>query len=308
MATVLVTPAARALADVLWNAADGTHVVLGPGLYRGPLAIRNTVTMSARDGVGTVTIAGGRGATLSIEGSGKIMLRSLIIKGPTSGLGAIIRAYDATHLHAEDCVLTEGRGVGEGGGALDLQQGFASLHRCRLTNNTALQGGAIRAAAASALELINCVFADNRAEGLGGGAIFTNTSGRAQLRNCTFTGNRGEHGSAILAGRGGLGGSMDVRNCLFAKHQVGLSIAAHGAGRLHLAHSVLAKVADMVSESVDLGEAVIERSVPLRQDAPRYAAMFPTQLRGVGQAQLLQQNEVDVYGRPRSTTFVGAVA
>lgn len=315
MTTLRHGPDDGPLSEVVYNAPAGTTIALEAGNYRGPLIARNDVTIEALAGLGTATVRAARGSVVSAEGANRLVLRRLVLRGPAHGLGALVKVYNPTRVTIEDCLLTGGRGEGEGGGAVDVQAGEVDVVRCRFTRNVALQGGAVRVGGMAIVRLTNCVFDDNTAEGetSGGGAVFTNMRGTAVIRNCTFTRNIGEHGSALLAGRGGGGGVIDVDHTLFSKAQQGLVVAVHAPGVLKLRHSVVAKIATMLSDGVEVGDGVIERGVPLRDDNlreenPRYQALFDAQLAGVGITTLNAEVQTDVYGRRRRSVLVGAVA
>lgn len=194
------------LADRVWNAPGGTTIVVASGTYRGPLVARSDVAIRSEKGVGSVTIQAAQGAAVAIEGAQSVALSGLVLRGPKHGFGSVIQSYGPTELTVEDCVVTGGRGEGQGGGGIDIQSGLLILKRCRVTHNIALQGGGVRVAGAALAQIHACVFAENRAEGIGGGALFATQSGRVELLNVTFTANAGPHGSAILGGRGGFGG------------------------------------------------------------------------------------------------------
>jgi hypothetical protein len=297
------------LSDVVWNAPSGTTISLAAGSYRGPLIPQNEICIEATAGLGTVTVHAARGSVLSAEGAGRITLRRLVLRGPAHGLGALIKVYNPTRLMIEDCLLTGGRAEGEGGGAIDVQAGEVDVSRCRFTRNVALQGGAIRVGGVALARVSNCVFDDNTAQGesSGGGAVFANMGGVAEVRNCTFANNKGRHGSALLAGRGGTGGRIEVDHTLFSSAQQGLVIAVHAPGVLNMQHCVVAKIAEMISEGVVVGVGVVERAVPLRDEPPKYQAMFDAQLAGLGNAARVSDLPNDVYGRPRGSVLVGAV-
>lgn len=295
------------LADAVRTAGARTRFHLAPGIYRGPLVALVDVEIVAASGLGTVTIEASRGVAISAEGADQIVLKDLILKGPRTGFGHVIIAYNPCDWRLEGCVVTGGRGEGQGGGGIDVQQGRVVLQRCRISQNAGLQGGGVRVAGAALVDASDCLFVDNSAEGIGGGAAFANRGGTLVLRRCTFTGNRGKHGSALLAGRGGFGGRINATNCLFAKEQVGLVVAVHGEGQLTLRHSVIAKLAEMVSEGVVVGDGVVEREVPLRLEAPRYGPLFTAQLRGLGTSDE-DSIDTDLYKRERGSVLVGAVA
>lgn len=302
-------PQDGSLAEALWRLPEGAHVQLAPGQYRGPLVFPEDVCLEAVGGLGSVTIAGTQGATISTEGAARVHLINLMLKGPARGFGAVVQVYQQADVLLDGCVITGGRGRGEGGGGVDLQAGRVRLRRCRLTQNVALQGGAIRASGTVRLEASNCVFADSRVEGAGGGAVFATFGASINLLGCTFTGNRGRIGSSILA-VGTLGAEVELACCLLAQDEGGLCLATQGDGRLSIRHSVVPALADNVSAGINVDESVRLRGVGLNRsgDVP-YSPMFPVILREIGDEDRFAEDErADVYGRSRRAVWVGAVA
>ncbi|GEM_PF-3156702 len=286
---------------------EGSVLKLDAGQYRGPIALINDITIEAAGDVGSVVITSTGGPTVRMEGASNVILRRLVLKGPTRGFGAVIAAWNPAQTRIEDCLLNAGRGEGEGGGAIDIQAGRIAIVRCRVTESAALQGGAVRVAGPALVEASSSVFSENVAEGQGGGAIFANRGGTALLEGCTFDGNRGDHGSALLAARGGTGGTIRAKNCLFGSRQEGLAVAVHEGGTLSLRHCAIAAMAESVSEGVQVDATVVEKSVPLRREPPRYRPEFPTQLRDLGCPSDNEDAALDVYGQPRGSLAVGAV-
>lgn len=297
------------LADALWRFPAGADVRLAAGVYRGPLAFPERVRLQAAGGLGSVTVLGSHGATCSAEGAERVHLVNLILKGPSAGFGAVFQAYQQTDALLEGCMLTGGRGRGEGGGGVDLQAGRVRLLRCRLTQHAALQGGAARASGGVLLTARHCVFADNRAEGAGGGAVFASDGARVELFACTFSNNRGKRGSAVLA-TGRFGAEVAIDSCLFGQDEPGLIVAAEAGGRVALRYSVLPSVAAETSAGISVDDTVALRGVGIeRAGAAPYRPSFPVILRAFGDRErFAPADQADLYGRPRDEVWVGAVA
>ena len=294
------------LAERLFLLPDGATLLLAPGSYPGPIALPHSLTLRAAEGLGSVTIQGQRGPALSVEGAKRVVLEQLVIRGPDSGAGACVQVYMAADVEITGCLLSGGRGRGEGGGAVDVQQGRVRLRRCRLTRNRAPQGGAVRAAGACEVELDDCLLVDNQAEGVGGGALFASRNATIRAYGCSFVRNRGRIGSAVLAGGGfGGAGAIELANCLVSADSEGDLIAGHQGGRVAMRHCFVPR--QPPADGVALGDAVDIRSVDLEPtgDAP-FAPRFRGLLMGKGDASL--GDGLDVYGRSRGSVWVGAVA
>lgn len=299
-------PGDGSLVERLHALPEGATLLLAPGTYPGPIALPNSIILRAADGLGSVTIQGGRGPAVSIEGADRVQLEQLVLRGPESGAGACLQVYMAADVEVTGCLLNGGRGRGEGGGAVDVQQGRVRLRRCRLTRNRAPQGGAIRAAGACAVELDDCLLVDNHGEAAGGGALFASRNATIRAIGCSFVRSRGALGSAVLAG-GGVGGagSIELVNCLWSADSEGDLVAAHQGGEVRLRHCLLPRAPQ--GPGVTLGEGVDARGVELDPsgDAP-FAARFRGLLLGKGDASLSEGQ--DVYGRSRGSVWLGAVA
>lgn len=305
LAPLVHGPGDGPLAERLYALPDGATLLLAAGTYPGPIALPHSVTLRALDGLGSVTIVGQRGPAVSVEGGARVCLEQLVLRGPESGAGACVQVYMAAEVEITSCLLSGGRGRGEGGGALDVQQGRVRLRRVRLTRNRAPQGGAIRAAGACAVELDDCLLVDNQAEGVGGGALFASRNATIRAYGCSFVRNRGGLGSAVLAGGGfGGAGAIELANCLWSADSDGDLVAAHQGGTVAMRHCLLPRA--VAGDGLALGEEVAARSVDLDPagDAP-FAPRFRGVLVGKGDASL--GDGLDVYGRSRGSVWLGAV-
>ena len=302
-------PADAPLSERVWQLPPDTTLLVAPGTYRGPISLPHTIELRAAAGLGSVTLETAEGGTLSVEGAERVRLVDLVLHGPKRGMGAILRIYNPADVELERCLLTGGRGQGEGGGAVDIQQGRLRMNRCRLTRNVAMQGGGVRAGGAVLVEIRNSIFADNTATGVGGGGLFCTVGGEVHLVGCTFVGNEARVGRAILAGGDALGhGVVKADNCLFAAGGAELSATAITPGRLHLTHCVLPALPDSVHQGVSVGASVIERRLEVQasgEDA--WAATFPAALLDLGDVSLYADGEADLRGKPRERIWIGAV-
>ena len=125
----------------------------------------------------------------------ELVVRSCSFTANTAGRGGAIRCggADSTPVTVADCVFLDNSALNTGG-ALDLGRGAIYVTSCVLTGNTAAYGGAVRAAR-SVPTLVNCVFAENGADG--GGGIYSVNFSYPVLINCTFTRNEALGGAAL---------------------------------------------------------------------------------------------------------------
>ena len=302
-------PADLPLSERVWRLSPGTCLMLAPGTYRGPIALPHDIELRAAGGLGSVTVDCHQGGTLSVEGADRVRLVDLVLRGPRHGMGAVLRIYNPADVTIEGCLLTGGRGLGQGGGAIDIQQGRLQLDRCRLTQNAAMQGGALRAAGAVLVTVRNSVFADNVAAGVGGGGVFASVAAEVKLVGCTFVANTAKLGSAILAGGDPLGhGQVEAHNCLFSASGAELSATAIAPGHLRLTHCVLPALPRDVHEGVEVGAGVLERRLEVfaAGDAA-WTAKFATLLDGLGDPTLYDEGELDLRDKARGRIWIGAV-
>ncbi len=297
------------LSERIWQLPADTTLILEPGTYRGPISIPVNMEIRAAGGMGSVTIESHSSGTLSVEGAQKVRLVDLILQGPSHSMGAVLRLYNFAEVDLQGCLLTGGRGQGEGGGAIDVQQGRLRLDGCRLTRNIAMQGGALRASGAVRVDVRNSVFADNGAAGVGGGAIFANAGADVRLMGCTFVANKAAIGRAVLAGGDALGsGKVEAVNCLFAAGEPELSATAIAPGQLTLKHCLLPALPTNVHEAITVGEGVVQRRLDVAASGPgAFAAPFAGVLIGLGDPSAYGPEECDLHGERRTRIFVGAV-
>ncbi|MCM1452155.1 MAG: right-handed parallel beta-helix repeat-containing protein [Clostridium sp.] len=123
-----------------------------------------------------------------------------------------------SNCHFIDCSFTDNHGHRTGGAVRITSEsnvkGYATFERCYFANNTVggekvngAMGGAIAMTNGQELNLLNCTFAGNKAEGSGnrGGAIAVPTAPqggqferRLNLLSCTIAGNESENGEVMI--------------------------------------------------------------------------------------------------------------
>jgi len=104
-----------------------------------------------------------------------------------------------------------------GGGILTTAK--LTVRNCRLTDNYGDTGGALAAldAAASSLDLYNCLFEKNGTALLGAGIYLRNLSGGSTIRRCIFSENKAIRGSLYVI----TSANMVVDSCQFLNNDAG---------------------------------------------------------------------------------------
>ncbi len=100
------------------------------------------------------------------------------------------------------CDFQENTAAGDGGGINFL--GNVGLFHCRITGNSAMNGGGVFIDAESGSVMGNCVISDNQAVQKGGGAgLSGGLSGTpVSIQNCTLVGNAGDSGGGVSIANG----------------------------------------------------------------------------------------------------------
>lgn len=126
--------------------------------------------------------------------------------GITLGANGAMRLFlvynQSSSLTLNDLTLTNGKVLGDGGGAMRIHNGTATLNRCTITQNSAYLGGGLYNENGQ-LVMNNCTIAHNTAAqdpylyypGAGGGIY--QEIGTTTLTNCTIEGNSAERGGGI---------------------------------------------------------------------------------------------------------------
>ncbi|MDX9724408.1 MAG: AAA family ATPase [Myxococcota bacterium] len=107
-----------------------------------------------------------------------------------------------------------------------------------IRGGNAYSGGGLHVASSASVDVRDCVFVDNRADGFGGGAIYAGDDATLHLERCRLLSNRGKNGGAIaLEDRA----SARLVSCLLCDHRAarGPAIAALNQSRLSLLHCTL---------------------------------------------------------------------
>jgi len=109
-----------------------------------------------------------------------------------------------------------------GGGILTTSK--LTVRNCRFTDNYADTGGALAAldAAASGLDVYNCVFHKNGTALLSAGIYVRNMSGGSTVRRCVFSENKTIRGSLYVIASA----NMVVDSCQFLNNDAGLNLCA----------------------------------------------------------------------------------
>lgn len=193
-----------AFQERLDEAEHGDVFVLGPGVHRGPFAVRKTVSIVGADDpdARAVLEGDGRERVLALEGSGlTLTISGLVVRGGVSGLGAGIAVLGQSDLDATGCVFEDNRARDSGGGAVYASAGHLRFRDCVFRRNGGARGGALLLTDIALAAATNCVFQANEATsagavGLGGGALFT-------ALHCTFADHRLVRDEAGMDEKGG---------------------------------------------------------------------------------------------------------
>lgn len=247
--------AAGSLQDVFDAAAAGDVVSLGPGEYRGPFAVRRSLSVVGREGgrEGRPALVGGAvDRVLSLEGHDlSVSLSGLTIRGGVAGLGAGVGLMGSGDVEVTGCVFEDNRAGDVGGGAFFASAGQIHFRDCLFRRNHGRRGGALLLSDVALVSATNCLFQGNTAQR--GGAV--RLEGRAVFAalHATFADDRVEAGEERAGG-----GTFDLAG------------ARDGRPQLRLANSlVLAGSGSLADERGAPGRVVVAWSVvpPDWQDA-----------------------------------------
>ena len=228
--------AANNLQAVINSASDGDRIILQPGFdYNQTITITGkSLTIEGETGSDNITMTGNflNDTVIVIYDAPEpgVTIRSITIRDgrtPSSG-SAVGYPYDGGGLYAEhstllleDVVFTANHANDDGGGAY-FEQCDTTLIDCHFVSNTSGDSGAgmLAGGTTGSIDVTNCTFEDNEADGTGGGSYF---SSPFIIRNSTFTNNR-----AIDDGRGGavrLAGAITgtFEDCTFDRNQCDLT-------------------------------------------------------------------------------------
>ncbi|WP_338874733.1 putative Ig domain-containing protein [Spirosoma sp. SC4-14] len=108
--------------------------------------------------------------------------------------------FGGISLKLTNCIFENNRGGGDGGGAIEVNGGSASLINTSFVSNTATNGGAVLFYSDN-YQVTNCSFVNNVAIEQGG-AIY-NAANSLQITNSSFQGNQSPQGGAYYSDYGG---------------------------------------------------------------------------------------------------------
>lgn len=166
---LLVSPVGLPLQTVIDRAADGDTIVLGPGVYAGPVTIQ--------------------GKSIELIGAGA---DATVIDG--RGLGSVLTAYgdpETSTLLIEGITFTGGDA--ENGGGLYLAVASALVRECEIAGNAAQVGGGVYAA-------LSVEFRAVRIEGntaMLGGGLAVAADADVHVQSCVINDNAAQQGGGI---------------------------------------------------------------------------------------------------------------
>ena len=127
-----------------------------------------------------------------------LVLTGCTFTGNSATYGGAIYLYNGM-LSLDQCVLSGNSGLYQAGCIRADGSARCSLSRCEFRNNSSPQGGAIFTFSSGAMDITNCMFADNKAS-LRGGAINDYGTGALSIASSTIAFNSsGQYGDGICA-------------------------------------------------------------------------------------------------------------
>jgi len=203
-----------AIQDAIDDAIDGQIIIVLPGRYCGEgnrdinfrgkkITLRSIDPNKLSIVTNTVIDCGGtkndphRGFNFHNQESISTVLSGLtIINGGGVYDGGAIRCFNFSSPTIKNCVITNNSANGRGG-AIYCDHSSPRVIDCIITGNTATTGygGAIACFYDSCPLVLNCIFADNHAQGSGhhGGGVCCWEGSDATLLGCIVAGNSAEH-------------------------------------------------------------------------------------------------------------------
>jgi predicted outer membrane repeat protein len=169
---------------------------------------------------------------------GEYTLRECVFEGnysPTYYGGAVYNRAVTSEI--SQCTFTGNSATG-GGAIHNVDESLLAIDRCIFRNNTAVfSGGAIASEQNTPLDIFNCLFAGNIADG--GGAIY-NDDCHQHLINCTFVDNIAHHWGSVMRNDEN---DVWITNCIVWGNQggfgSGLEPLFHGGDSLTIRHSCI---------------------------------------------------------------------
>ena len=168
----------------------------------------------------------------------------------------------------ERCDFVENSAADRGGAIADLSNSVAAVTGCRFAANHADAGSAI-AVIASAPQVVNSVFAGNRALGAAvGGAIYAGAFAAPDIVNCTFARNRASRGGALHTDHASL--------ARLASSILSGNAAAAGSGIFNDGSPIVQSSCDITDNSATVaGGTIVSNGVNLALDP-----FFPPDITG----------------------------
>lgn len=196
------------------QAISGDEVWVKQGTHP-PLTLKNGVK-----------VIGGFAGTETLASQSDPITRVTVIDGEGSAR-AVIGSDNPASAVLRGFTIKNGRGDGDGGGGIILQDSSALIVQCIFENNTDPDfGGAVAVQGSGSPQFINCTFRNNGERSgsntKGGGAVFV-YRGSPKFTNCLFHDNTANEGGAILVGYG----TPTFINCTIADN---LATVTRGGG------------------------------------------------------------------------------
>ena len=219
--------------DAIDLAGDGDGIGLRPGVYSSSLYIEGKDVTLVGLGVNreAVTLdAQGRGRAIELtrgdsqDSASTLRVASMTLRGGQASWGGGIHATDFDRLDLVDVLLTQHAGV-EGGGALYLEGGRATLDRVEVRHNWAPIGGGILADNTT-LAVRNSLLTGNAAEERGG-AILAEGGATVRIEHSILHHNYAPMGAAGAAGDEGT--TLRLDQVSVSEHWGGSLVDSEGA-------------------------------------------------------------------------------
>lgn len=143
----LILEAGSDLNEALAQAADHAVITLAPGTYPAVLRLTRSVTIQGTgDPTQVILDADERGRVVTVEAKEiEVTFQGVTLKGGRAEAGGALSLRGRSRVSLRDCILTENQGYRIGGGAIYASIGRLDLERCRVADNEAPGGTAIRA-------------------------------------------------------------------------------------------------------------------------------------------------------------------
>jgi hypothetical protein len=153
-------------------AAEGSVVELPEARIEGTLVVNKALTLRGFGAEKTIIDAHGRGPAIAVEAKGgKVMIEGVTLTGGNDARGGGLSIDNGAEVELIDSHVTKNRsGRGRGGGVA-VDRGRVRLVRCRVYENTALDGGGLYIGGNAHGELVDSIVSGNEATANGGGLV-----------------------------------------------------------------------------------------------------------------------------------------